>query len=355
MRRCPESEVLAPLSPVTADPFMTMTTETTVRRLPAALLVAAALLTSALPARAAEVDEDEALDTADLSAEAVYEDEADEPVVTTASAPAAAATFDRLDPVTGARLGNSGDRLRVHTLVRRTERAEGKHELSLIAPIQINGKFTDHIGTGLEYLYHLRESLAVTVGGTYFPYAALSPFTDQLVDVAKQQPYPSSAVLLQYEAHAGLEVSPIYGKFALFDWRVVQFGFYVGASAGVAQTRVQLRRADAARGLDRTFGDAGLRPVGHLNTGFRLFLGDFMALRLEVRDTVFSDSVTRINGCTKSDVDKMLGGQGVSASCNPDAFADREADGRIAADLLKEPSSDVLNNIQFAAAISVLF
>lgn len=273
------------------------------------------------------------------------------PVVAEA-APAQPAARGGIDPITGARYGSSGPRQAAHIIIKREERAEGLHEITLSNPIQANGKFTQHVGVSLDYLFHLREAFAIGFGGTYNYYAAQSQFTEDLNDRAKQQPYPASALLLDWEGHVGIEVSPIYGKYALFDWSVVQFGFYFGAYAGLGHTKVQLRKADPDQDRPRTFGDTGLRPVGLFSAGMRMFLGKHVALRFELRDTIYSDEVSRINGCTWSDLNSNAG---VAASCNKDAFYDKESDGAIAKDLLKEPSSDVLHNVAFVAGLSVLF
>lgn len=252
----------------------------------------------------------------------------------------------------------SGKHEQAHVLITRKERAEGRHEVALFGSVQVNGKFTEHLGTGLDYAYHLREAFAITAGGTWFARGVQSSFTEtELIAKARQQPFTASALLLQWEGHAGLELSPIYGKFAMFDSGVVQFGLYLGTSLGVAQTRVQLRAADTTGQTqrDRTFGDTGLKPVGIFNAGFRMFLSEHLALKAEVRDTVFSDAVQTINGCTSKDLQALTTGGSPAAGCNKGAFLDRVSDGSIALDLVKEPSSDVLNNVAFTFAISALF
>ncbi len=275
-----------------------------------------------------------------------------------ASGPKTAAQAEALDPISGVKLGLSGPRQEAHVLIRRRERAEGKNEISLNESIEVNGKFTEQLGTGLDWAYHLREAFAFGLGGTWYERAVESSFTeDELITKARQEPLTASALLLQWEAHAGVELSPIYGKFAWFDSGVVQFGFYLGSALGVADTRVQLRSADPNTGRDRTFGETGLKPIGLFNAGFRLFFSEHIAVRAEIRDTVYSDSVQTINGCTSADLDALTGNDPthVGASCNAAAFPSVSADGPIADQLVKTPSSDVLNNIAFNAALSVLF
>jgi len=303
-----------------------------------------------------------------LAAPAAFAEEVDAPpsdatvAVTDAAppaeAPAAALKAGPVDPLTGVTLGPSGARQFAHVLIARRERAEGRSELSLLGAVQVNGKFTQHVGTGLEFGHHLREAFALTVGGTWYPYAVQSGFTEQeLITKASQQPFAASAVLLDWEGHAGFELSPIYGKFAVFNSGVVQFGFYLGSSIGVGHTKIQLGAPDEKTNRERSFGDIGLKPVAIFNAGFRMFFSERFALRAEIRDTVFSSVVDRINGCNAVDLKSLAANGGVSATCDKAAFstAQRDYDVGVAKDLVGEPSSDIINNVSFTTALSVLF
>jgi outer membrane beta-barrel protein len=275
-----------------------------------------------------------------------------------AEAPAAALKAGPVDPLTGVTLGPSGARQFAHVLIARRERAEGRSELSLLGAVQVNGKFTQHVGTGLEFGHHLREAFALTLGGTWNPYAVQSGFTEEeLITKASQQPFAASAVLLDWEGHAGFELSPIYGKFAVFNSGVVQFGFYLGSSVGVGHTKIQLGAPDEKTGRERSFGDIGLKPVAIFNAGFRMFFSERIALRAEIRDTVFSSVVDRINGCNAVDLKSLAQGGAVSTGCDKAAFstAQRDYDVGVAKDLVGEPSSDIINNVAFTTALSVLF
>ncbi|MFM2152546.1 MAG: hypothetical protein RL199_981 [Pseudomonadota bacterium] len=311
----------------------------------------AVFLSLVLAARVAAADElaaDEAgtTDGTNVAAQAA---------VAVAEAPAApSAKSGKVDPLTGVTLGSSDARQFAHVLISRRERAEGRSELSLIGAIQVNGKFTQHIGTGLEFGHHLREAFALTVGGTWYPYAALSDFTlDELIRKAKQQPFAASAVVLDGEVHAGFELSPIYGKFAVFNSGVVQFGFFLGSAVGVGHTKIELS-SPTQTSSERSFGDIGYRPVGVFNAGFRMFFSERFALRAEIRDTVYSSVVDRINGCTKADLTSIAASK-APGGCPASAFTAGSTDLTVANDLVSEPSSDIINNLQFTTALSVLF
>jgi len=284
-------------------------------------------------------------------------DEAAAPAAAPEPAPVAPVRGGSLDPLSGVRLGPSGRHQIAHVIARRMERGAGKHELAVTMPVQVNGKFTEHLGNGLEYRFHFREPIAIGAGGTYFWRGVESGFTeDELINKAKQQPYAADAVLLQWEGHAGIELAPIYGKFTLVDAKVMQFGMYLGTGIGAAQTRVQLRPEQASTttggGHPRTYGDTGLRPTGYFDIGMRLFMGQRFALNLEVRDFIYSDQVTQINGCNAQDLKNL---DAAGANCRVKDFLDKSADGAIAQDLVKEPSSSVLHNVSFIGSLSVLF
>lgn len=264
----------------------------------------------------------------------------------------------KIDPISGVRLGPSGPRQDVHVVIRRSERAEGKQEFSLVLPaIQVNGKFTEHLGLGLDWSWHIREAFGVTAGATYYVRGVQSSFTDhELIEKAKQQPLAASALIQLWDARVGLELQPIYGKLSVFSWKVMQFGVFLGAGAGLTQTRIQLRPPDEKANRDRTYGDTGLRPEGLFNVGMRFFFGDHFAVKLELRDTIFSDAITEINGCSQADLQNIQNGNlSVGPSCKPEKFPQRDADSFIANGLLKEPSSDVLNNVAFVLGVAVLF
>jgi outer membrane beta-barrel protein len=279
------------------------------------------------------------------------------PTTPDATTPAASKTLGKTDPNDNTPVGSSGLHKEAHILIVRKDRAEGKSEISLSVPAQINGKFVTHFGLGLDYAYHLRETFALTAGGTWFYWNAQNSFTDnELLPKARQVPTASEALLMTWEAHGGFEIQPFYGKFAVFNSGVVQFGFYIGTGAGVAHTRVEIQ-SDDGTGHGRTFGDTGYRPMGLFNAGFRMFFNEHVALRLEVRDLIYSAAVTRINGCTYNDLIAIKGNQSshVGSGCSASSFTNPVSDANIAAQQVTDPSSEVLNNLMVSLAFSVLF
>lgn len=262
--------------------------------------------------------------------------------------PLSAAAETARDPVTGVDLGPSGARQSVHAVVSNTDRLAKRHELRLPLSLQINSRFTEHFATGLEYSYHPSERLGLFVGGAWYPYGMQTLFMEnELLNKTNVAPEVSNLLLTEWEAHGGVEVTPIYGKFSVLDAATVGFGFYLGTGLGVAKTRIQIApRPDSGT---PAFGDTGLRPSGILRAGARLFFGRHVALRLEVRDTVFAGEVSEIEGCRLESAGGPLGGP----SCNRGAIEpDKQEQIKR---LLENPSSAVTHTVMLTGAISVIF
>jgi outer membrane beta-barrel protein len=257
--------------------------------------------------------------------------------------------------------GDDADVQRVHVVEDRPFAEANRMELTLFAPVQVNSRFTEHAGVSAELAWHLRENLAAFAGLTWFPLAVESGLAEQLATKANQEPVAANALLLQGDAIAGLELMPIYGKLAIFDNRIVRLGLYFDAGLGVAKTRLQLRPSSSVDG--RSFADAGLRPAGALGAGLRVFAGERLTVRLEVRDRLYSAYVDRVNGCTAHDAaqirDDGAAASGLSASCNPGSFggtdAQMKSSAATAAQLLSSPSSSVINNLAVQGGVSFLF
>jgi len=243
------------------------------------------------------------------------------------------------------------DNLRLHTVQRKLYSDAGLHEIVLFpAVVQLNSKFTTHVGAGVQYLYHLHESFALQVMGQLNYLNQQVGFVQELIDNSQIQPQPASALTLQWAGTAGFEVTPIYGKIAFYDEGIAHFGVVISGGAGIGATRIQLTGAED--GLE--FGDAGLRFVGQIGAGFRVRFDDNFVARLEVRDLVYTGQVDRINGCSFSDFEAFeSGGASISGGCQISNLSENAR--HAAQELIKKPSSDVLNTISVYAGISYIF
>ncbi|HCF60679.1 MAG TPA: hypothetical protein DFS52_22100 [Myxococcales bacterium] len=221
-----------------------------------------------------------------------------------------------------------------------------------------------HVGAAATYAYHLFENLALQFTPLFHYVNHESAFNQELIDKGHQQAQAATALLLQYGAVGGIEVTPMYGKFALYEGVLGHFTFVLNAGAGMGNTRIQLRPEQTANCGPGTanpecraasFGDTGFKFLGSVGAGFRVFLGERAAVRLEVRDLIYTARVDKINGCAFEDLNELgNGGQPLNASCRPDKFSHVD-DRQLAKLLLKETSSDVLNNVSVYTGFSFLF
>ncbi len=275
--------------------------------------------------------------------------------------------------VSGAPLYNPN--VNVHIVQRKQISDAGKHELVVFPAIpQVNSKFTNHTGSGLSYVYHLHENFGFHFTPQFNWHNGESAFTQELINKVSQQPTAATSLLLKWGAIAGVEVAPVYGKFAWYQNSLAQYSFVLTGGAGYGDTRHQLRERNEA-GPD-TFGNTGGRVLGQVGAGFRVLLGERFAVRLEVRDTVYTAKVDQVNGCDVNDLTALdtairQGRQdlaavpGLSASCQSRGvpyFSSTHSEGYqhrgdvpLALSLVNTPSSDVLNLVSFYGGISFIF
>jgi outer membrane beta-barrel protein len=281
--------------------------------------------------------------------------------------------------VNGAPLHNPN--VAVHVVQKKRFADEGRHEFTLYPVVgQVNGRFTEHAGSALHYTYHLQENFGLQISTNYNWYSNESLFNLELIDKVREQAQAASALLLVWGAQAGVEVTPLYGKFAFYDNHLLQFSLVLNGGAGIGSTRV-LVRPEVSNQVDgesftvpARFGDTGTKFLGSVGGGFRVQFGDSMALRLEVRDLVYTARVDRVDGCNLQDFQKMENARGsgsgqrfselgLTGSCQYQNFEgvdkktkkNRSEDIVLGKDLVGNPSSDVLNNLSFYAGFSFLF
>lgn len=246
--------------------------------------------------------------------------------------------------------------LRLHTVQKKEFSDAGSHEVVLYPGIvQLNTKFTQHVGFGGQYVYHLHENFALQAMAQYFYVNQQVAFADELIGSAKAQAKAATNLTLQWATTAGFEVTPIYGKFSFYEGAIGHFSVVLSGGAGMGGTRIQLTGAD-----DRTFGETGNKFVGQVGAGFRVRINDSFLVRLEFRDLVYTATVDSINGCSREDMGALDSKSGeYSGSCKAESF--RAADGslntqgRLAKDMLDDMSSDVLNNLGVYGGVSYSF
>jgi outer membrane beta-barrel protein len=163
----------------------------------------------------------------------------------------------------------------------------GKLELTPNGALSLNDAFFAKYMGGLKLGYHVTEHFSLGVTGLF---GTTSTTGSTTVCPTNQPCHPASQDQLnqvpgQIRWIAGAEVAwaPIYGKLNLFAEKAVHFDLSLLAGADLVTYRDVLSGAPAGTAP----GDA--RAVGgHVGIGARLFLARFMALRLEVKDLIYS-------------------------------------------------------------------
>ncbi|HZA13299.1 MAG TPA: outer membrane beta-barrel domain-containing protein, partial [Myxococcaceae bacterium] len=274
--------------------------------------------------------------------------------------------------VSGAPLYNPN--VAVHIVERKPFSDQGKHEITLFPALaQVNGKFTQHFGTALSYAYHVHENLAFQLMPQWNWFNEESPFNRELIASAGVEALPATSLLLNWGVTGGVEVVPLYGKFAWYENSLLQFSVVINGAAGYGSTRHELKprttvtNPDGTTSTSRaTFGDTGNRFLGSIGGGFRVQFGDRFAVRLEVRDLVYTARVDQVNGCDFDDLDLMFRNlsqtdpaqAAVESGCRRETFS-QASGGHLdvvrARELVRERSSDVLNLVSFYAGAGFLF
>jgi outer membrane beta-barrel protein len=294
--------------------------------------------------------------------------------VATAPGTTATATPEQMELVNGAPLFNPN--VGVHIIEQKRFSDSGRFEVTLYPVVpQVNGRFTQHVGSMGQVTYHLQENFGLMVmgGGNWFNDE--SSLNRELVEKAGVEAQAASSLLWTWGVMGGVEVTPFYGKFALFEGTLAQFGFVITGGVGLGGSRHQLRpenTRDDGTVTRGSFGDTGVRFMAALGAGFRLQVGSRFAVRLEVRDVVSTARVEQVNGCTVDDLTALdaadkagrpLSSAMVATSCrvgtfdgvDPETGVSRRRDLPLARGLVRTPSSDVLHNVGLYLGFSVLF
>ncbi|MDP1922228.1 MAG: outer membrane beta-barrel domain-containing protein [Myxococcales bacterium] len=253
--------------------------------------------------------------------------------------------------VTGAPLKNS--EVDVHVLEQKPVRDAGRFELTVYPVVpQLNGVYTQHVGTMGQLTWHVREHFGFTLMGGGNWLNRTSNFNAELFNSAGVVGLVS--LLWTWTAMAGVEVAPISGKFTLFDSGLVHFSVVINAGAGLGGTRHLLKPAGMT---PATYGDTGVRFMGTVGAGFRLVLGEHVAIRLEVRDVVYTSRVDSVNGCSSADAVLWRGVWRIRPStptCSEASLPDSN-DEALAIGLIRKRSSEVIHSLGAWAGVSFIY
>ncbi len=198
-----------------------------------------------------------------------------------------------------------------------------KHRIEITPLFEstINADYQHIVGGGLKFEYHFSDMFsigAIGVGSTAFHTALVdnvlnSPLPDNptpgVRDPSKTE-YLDHLNSMPFHGAAYLSLTPWYGKLAAFSSAYVAFDFYFQAGVAFAQLSSNCPVSvcsDPAPGKPTTNAmgmtvppdlnpnndpplNSGSRVGLYLGGGIHVFLNDFLALDLTVRDYAFSDN-----------------------------------------------------------------
>lgn len=185
----------------------------------------------------------------------------------------------------------------------------------------INAEFQHIVGGGLKLEYHIGDMLsigAIGIGSTQFNtklvdriVPTLEDKTNNMTREPSQDEFTLRLNTMPVHGAAYISITPWYGKLAAFSQAYVAFDFYFQAGVSFAQLKSDCPVSicnDPSPGKARPGGPMGemIPPdnnpnndpplndgsrVGlYLGGGLHVFLNDFLALDLTVRDYAFSDN-----------------------------------------------------------------
>ena len=187
----------------------------------------------------------------------------------------------------------------------------GRFEFAPLFESTINADFRHVIGGGAKLEYHLGDMLSIGVIGVYGTsldtglVKKIVPTLETTVDPATREPsrseFTSRLNSMPVHGAAYISLTPWYGKLAAFSQAYVAFDFYFQAGLAFAQLKSDCQSNVCNDTMDpeaapdnNPNNDAPLNSGGRLGLyiggGIHVFLNDFVALDLTIRDYAFSDN-----------------------------------------------------------------
>jgi len=189
----------------------------------------------------------------------------------------------------------------------------GRFEFAPLFESTINADFRHVIGGGAKLEYHLGDMLSIGVIGVYgtsldtglvkkiVPTLEISEMPGMPTREPSRTEFTSRLNSMPVHGAAYVSLTPWYGKLAAFSQAYVAFDFYFQAGLAFAQLKSDCPTSVCSDTMDpeaapdnNPNNDAPLNSGGRLGLyiggGIHVFLNDFVALDLTIRDYAFSDN-----------------------------------------------------------------
>jgi outer membrane beta-barrel protein len=211
-----------------------------------------------------------------------------------------------------ARAGNKADAFegKIKPISGQLYEKAGRFEITPVLALSLEDAFFTKYLAGLRVGYHVNESLAVALA---FAAGTTSPTGSAVVCPANQGCRPASAAELyqvpgriRSTVSADVAWTPVYGKLNLVAEQVAHFdlGLVGGADLVIHDALLSANQAMVLGQKPSSRSGVG----GHVGLAIRLFLGETLAIRWEVRDLIYAVDVPNIqeSGKPRSDIQNQL-------------------------------------------------
>jgi len=163
-------------------------------------------------------------------------------------------------------------------VVRKPFLKSGRTELFPIVGTTLNDNMVRHYTVGGQLSYYLTDVLAIGVEGHYYQPSFREPF-DLVARQARRLPTVNTYT---WSAALNFHYVPVYGKFAIFDKKLVTWEVAFTAGIGAGQSKVEER--------DKKFpGFTNLLIQPNVGASMRFFLTKWLTVSAGVRDYIFYD------------------------------------------------------------------
>ena len=165
-----------------------------------------------------------------------------------------------------------GKKRDVEVIQKRLFLRDGRHEFTVFAGTIPNDDFFVYYPLGARYDYYFSEDFAFEIFGAYMieTNSDLESFLEDS-DIIKVSVYLPER-LFWYGGLDG-QWTPFHGKFSVLTKKLIHFDMNLSFGAGVMSVKAMKPAGEEIQ----------YSPMGNLGAGFRVYLMDWMALRLDYR------------------------------------------------------------------------
>lgn len=154
----------------------------------------------------------------------------------------------------------------------------------------LNDSFISNTLAGANITYHLNNSFAVGVTGTYGLLQSDTGLRENVFNTLKDN-NPARLDDLSYSyvawaADLGISYVPIFGKFTILNGLITHYDFHVMGGLSVVGEDAVKANEKSLKDVDSAL--VGVRPGGMIGAGFRFFVGDMISINVEARDYIYS-------------------------------------------------------------------